>query len=173
MRASARRFTAMAMLRAATMQIRMPARSVQRNGIGGVLRAFSLHAIAAANSANGNAKSVWLKRIISRMWRSTGLSVVSCQWTVDSCRLVTGRVASADSSRAFLTPGSRPHQPPRRGATTDSLIQASLRYAVSFAIPIPAVNCRATLSCRYATFNTCCYCSLLPHGFINECSTFS
>ena len=54
---------AIAVLRAKTIANRIPSRSRQRNsGRGGVS-----HAIAAANSANGSANSVWLKRIISRM----------------------------------------------------------------------------------------------------------
>ena len=68
-RRSARRLKAIAALRAATMQRRMPGRSSQRNGRGGVSRTFRPQAIAAAKSAKGSAKSVWLKRIISRMWR--------------------------------------------------------------------------------------------------------
>ncbi len=59
----------MAALRAKTMQTRMPARSCHRHATGGSLRAFATHAITAANSANGNANSVWLNRIISSKWR--------------------------------------------------------------------------------------------------------
>ena len=53
-----------------TMQTRMPSRSSQRNGTGGSDRKLADHAIAAANSANGNANSVWLKRISSSRRRS-------------------------------------------------------------------------------------------------------
>ncbi len=56
----------MAALRAVAMQTRIPSRSSQRKGAGGVLRRLAAQAIAAASSANGSAKSVWLKRIISR-----------------------------------------------------------------------------------------------------------
>ena len=69
-RRSASRLKAIAALRAKTMHTRMPSKSSQRNATGGVLRAFAAHAITAANSANGNANSVWLKRIISSNWRT-------------------------------------------------------------------------------------------------------
>ena len=51
------------------MQTMIPARSCQRSAIGGRLWALADQAIAAANSAKGSAKSVWLKRIISRNCR--------------------------------------------------------------------------------------------------------
>ena len=65
-RRSARRLKAIAALRAATMHTRMPSKSSHRNATGGSARALADHAIAAANSANGNANSVWLKRISSQ-----------------------------------------------------------------------------------------------------------
>ncbi len=43
---------------------------------GGVLRAPALHAITAANSANGSANSVWLKRIISRIVAQAGAALI-------------------------------------------------------------------------------------------------
>ena len=64
-RRSASRLKAIAALRAVAMHTRMPSRSSQRNGTGGRPRKLADHAIAAANSANGNANSVWLKRISS------------------------------------------------------------------------------------------------------------
>ena len=52
-------------LRANTMQRRMPSNSSQEKPSGLVYQAR-----AALSSANGRAKSVWLKRIISRMSRT-------------------------------------------------------------------------------------------------------
>src|SRR5439155_8199526 len=67
---SASRLNAIAALRAATMQIKMPRRSCQRNegrrsALNGVV-----HAMIAARSANGSANTVWLNRTISKMWRT-------------------------------------------------------------------------------------------------------
>ena len=69
-RRSANRLKAIAALRAKTMQSTIPSSSRHENATGGVLRAFAAQAIIAANSANGSANSVWLKRIISSKWRS-------------------------------------------------------------------------------------------------------
>ena len=67
---SASRLKAIAALRAVTMHTRIPRRSRGLNAFSGTAVAFSCHAITAANSANGSAKTVWLKRIISRKRRS-------------------------------------------------------------------------------------------------------
>ena len=64
------RLKAIAAPRAVAMQTKMPSNSSGRNGTGGSLRALADHAITAANSANGNANSVWLKRISSSKRRS-------------------------------------------------------------------------------------------------------
>jgi hypothetical protein len=62
---------AIAALRAKTMHSRMPSRCSQlkRGGEGSGDEEGDVHAITAANIANGSAKIVWLKRIISRRWR--------------------------------------------------------------------------------------------------------
>jgi hypothetical protein len=78
MRRSARRLKAMAALRAPTMQISKPARCSQRKGGSGcvvsgewwVVVTGVVQAITAASSAKGSAKTVWLKRIISKRWRT-------------------------------------------------------------------------------------------------------
>lgn len=71
-RRSASRLKAIAALRAVAMQTKMPSRSSQRNGWGGSARRLADHAMAAAKSANGKAKSVWLKRMSSSRRTSIG-----------------------------------------------------------------------------------------------------
>ena len=75
----------------------------QRQATGGARADSPLHAITAANSANGSANSVWLKRIISRMADATehGLSdseaVESC---IDSSCAADAVRAVADVSES-------------------------------------------------------------------------
>ena len=64
------------------------------------------HAISAANSANGNANSVWLKRIISRIWR-TRVNMDRCR-RLAACRLSLGLRPAA---RGLLLRAPPFHQP--------------------------------------------------------------
>ena len=66
---SASRLNAIAALRAPTMQTRIPSKCCQRKGMCRPSAIGATQAITAANSANGRAKIVWLKRIISKSWR--------------------------------------------------------------------------------------------------------
>ena len=78
-RQSATRLKAIAALRAVTMHSTMPseiAAIASRRSV--PLAAPAVQAITAANSANGSANSVWLKRIISRMWRSASMERGIC-----------------------------------------------------------------------------------------------
>ena len=78
------------------MHTRMPSRSSQRNATGGIARALADHAIAAASSANGNANSVWLKRISSRRWRSTeGSGVRGRVRTLIVVRVMSQKIAGS------------------------------------------------------------------------------
>ena len=70
MRRSANRLNAMAALRPATMQIRMPAKCRHENATASPPGRGEAHASDAARSAKGSANTVWLKRIISRRSRT-------------------------------------------------------------------------------------------------------
>ena len=75
-------------------------------------RRRSRHAITAANSANGSANSVWLKRMSSRKWRmvlSIDLNVagtrrVRVARTRDDLQLLSGNCALADSRASTCLP---------------------------------------------------------------------
>ena len=69
MKRSAKRLNAIAAERAPTMQTKIPTKSMMRKLTAKLSGAGAAHAIAAANNANGNANTVWLKRIISSILR--------------------------------------------------------------------------------------------------------
>ncbi len=125
-RQSAIRLKAIAALRAAAMHSTMPTSSRRRNAAGGSSWLPCDQAITAANSANGSANSVWLKRIISRICRRRASMLFLLTFPNDepACwrcpidrrceprRSRPGRQFRARRDRTRAWPAGRPRRPP-------------------------------------------------------------